>query len=287
MSNNRKRIQLIAVCALTIVIAALCVVLLKKPHQNATVAYELVQAQRSPMALNIALSISRVSGLRERYLLIYLHGLGGTYLEPYKAPAKRTFAAVTSEKFPTISLASCDYGRPIRWYKSSDMDDITLEIKRLGQKVQFDKIIMAGSSMGGSAALCYATAAPEEIRRKIVGIIAIYPAGDLVELYRTTRESVITFSLEKAFGGAPDRCAPLYLEASSLPRLANLAPSTKVYVISAQQDTVVPTALQNQLVASLERKNIPVHLEKLQCNHLKPPPPESFERALHFVADAG
>jgi pimeloyl-ACP methyl ester carboxylesterase len=218
-------------------------------------------------------------------LVVYLHGLGGTILEPYKHPSpKRSYAsAAFSLTNPILQFAAIDFGTPGVWVNGKDFDDITCGIEALLAQTSAKQIILAGSSMGGSAALTYAAKAPDEIRAKIIGIVAIYPVGNFAALYEQSSAPEVKLSMDLAFGGPVEKFRSKYMENSLLPNLSKVQRQTKFYIISAATDAVCPRQLQVLLSNELEKSGYKCQLETVQSTHLKAPPVESFCRGLDFV----
>jgi pimeloyl-ACP methyl ester carboxylesterase len=233
---------------------------------------------------DLAAVLSRQSE-RCNTLVVYLHGLGGTIFEPYKHPSpKRSYAS--SAFFGSVSnvqFAAIDFGVPGVWVNGKDFDDITCGIEALLAQTSAKQIILAGSSMGGSAALTYAAKAPDEIRAKIIGIVAIYPVGNFAALYEQSSAPEVKLSMDLAFGGPVEKFRSKYMENSLLPNLSKVQRQTKFYIISAATDTVCPRQLQVLLINELEKSGYRCQLETVQSTHLKAPPVESFCRGLDFV----
>jgi pimeloyl-ACP methyl ester carboxylesterase len=104
-----------------------------------------------------------------------------------------------------VQFAAIDFGVPGVWVNGKDFDDITCGIEALLAQTSAKQIILAGSSMGGSAALTYAAKAPDEIRAKIIGIVAIYPVGNFAALYEQSSAPEVKLSMDLAFGGPVEK----------------------------------------------------------------------------------
>jgi acetyl esterase/lipase len=245
-----------------------------------------IMGPRGALGISV-IAASKLAQPTDATVVVYLHGLGGNKSEPFKFPSREPFALAAMEKFPNIAFASCDYGTAGSWSHKVDLDDITSGITYLSKIIPFSRIIMAGSSMGGSFALTYATMAPKEVRDKIIGVAAIYPVGDFVELYRTTSEPVIKCALEKGFGGTPESARDRYLDSSFLTHLSSFPAKAKVYIVSSLKDTVCPTPLQNELTSKLRSNSTPVEIETFAGTHMQPPPGDCFQRALQFIVTPG
>lgn len=215
-------------------------------------------------------------------LVVYLHGMGSNYLEPYFVPDKEPIAPRLREAFPGIVLASLSYGKDSSWTNHKAIADINQNISELTYAYPVDSIVMMGTSMGGCAAVYYSAVAPEPIRRRIRGVVSIEGAGDLAGLFRSTGSTVVKFGISGAMGGTPEAVPDIYRQASFLSHLAELPQSTRFAIVSARQDTTVPPALQKELKERIEEHGNPVSYVELDAGH-EMPPPGVYVDALRFV----
>jgi len=216
-------------------------------------------------------------------ILFYFHGLGQTYKEPFKLPAKKPYAQSALDEYPKLTIASCNYSEQIVWYTPETLASATCGINHLFEKLPGARIILAGTSMGGCAALSYAVIAPEQIRKRIIGVVAVYASGDLARLYGLTKEKKVTDGLLSGFGGTPEQKREGYNRSSLVPNLATLPEHVRIYLISANHDVTIPTVMQQELYKLLVAKHIACKLESFEGTHLGPPISGSFERGLRFV----
>jgi pimeloyl-ACP methyl ester carboxylesterase len=274
-----KIIVLIAIIAIVGVIAGL--VIKTKP---ASVVYKIenVKCGSAEIVLGTA---ERRTATQDPILLFYFHGLGQTFTEPFKLPAKKTFAQSALEEYPFLTIAACNYSEKIVWYNADNLTSATCGINHILSQMPTARIVLAGTSMGGCAALTYAATAPAEIRNRIIGVVAIYACGDLTKLYQLTQEKRATDGLLSGFGGPPERNLERYNRASLIPNLTGLSKNMRVYLISANRDVVIPTVMQDELYKVLLADNIACKLETFEGTHLGFPVSGSFERGLHFVLD--
>ncbi len=266
------------------------VVLTSCGKKQATTDCEQIQAVRGDRSLTVGY-IAPSKGIleigTENALVVYLHGLSSNWQQPFQFPWKHTYADTVTHFRPGITFMSMQYGSSGSWIDESAFEDITTGINTILEKYPSEKIVLAGCSMGASSALSYAANAPDDIKKKIVGVVAMYPAGDFVELHDKTATPVVKMALEKCFGGKPDdpEARKRYLAVSPISNLEKFSKSTRVYVISASKDVTIPPKLQDELVEALKKNDIPTGYESVKCSHELPPPHKSFYDALKYALD--
>lgn len=210
-------------------------------------------------------------GPREYTLVVYLHGMGSNIREPFVSPADVTISNAFETVDRSTALLSCSYRKEQAWGNDASFADITQNIRHVMYELPFKRIVIAGTSMGGCTALNYAVAAPPDIKEKLVGVICVEGAGDLALLYQHTTVEGIRVSMAAAFGGTPQQLPQVYNSKSFLHNLDKLPAGVKVAIVSADQDTVVPAALQLDIVKQLQTKNLPVFHIPLHGPHHVPP----------------
>ncbi len=258
--------------------------------KQATTDCEQFQAIRGDRSLTVGyIAPSKgILGLGDdSTLVVYLHGLSANWQQPFQFPWKHTYADTVSHFRPGITFMSMQYGDSGKWIGEGGFEDITCGIKKILEKYPSDKIVLTGCSMGACSALSYPAAAPEEIRRKIVGVVAMYPAGDFVELHEKTATPVVKAALEQCFGGKPDDpdVKKRYLQMSPVSSIDKFPKSARVAVISASQDVTIPPSLQESLVEALKKGDIATRFESVKSSHELPPPHKSFYDALKYALD--
>lgn len=285
-SRRNKIIALSAGVVLLLIGAVVTLAILQNVHRR-TYTIHQIQGQSGPISLASMPPANRAQESRT-ILVLYLHGLGGTFEEPFKYPSKRrSYALSAVEKFPDVVFASCDYGNIGTWGSDTCFGDVTSAIKELSRQFPFKSIVLAGSSMGAATVLTYATQAPEEIRRKIIGLVVIYPTGDLLELYQTTSTAIMRLALEKGLGGTPESVKSHYINASFFTHLNAFPHHSRVSILSADQDKSVRTRLQRKVASELEAISIPVQLETVTHEHYEAPRAQHFAKGLAFVLNSG
>ncbi len=204
-------------------------------------------------------------------LIVYLHGMGSDFMEPIAYPTSNTIIDCILKKYPNLTFLSTNYGGKTQWGNDGSLFDISANIAELNKRSPINKIILIGSSMGGCVAMLYATIAPPQIKKRIIGVVSVEAAGDLLELYRVTGFPDIKTAMEKAFGCSPQECPELYRHKSFLRNLTTLNPSVKVFLVSARQDYTVPPRLQKELYNALKNLGIQVKLIDVDGVHTIPP----------------
>ncbi|HEY9677355.1 MAG TPA: alpha/beta hydrolase fold domain-containing protein [Drouetiella sp.] len=214
-------------------------------------------------------------------LVVYLHGQGSTYLEPFEQGDGPCIAEPIVKR-PNTVLLSCNYRAPASWGSDAAISDITQNIREMSQEYPIDKIVMMGTSMGGSIAPTYATLAPPDIKDKIVGVVSVEGTGDLSALFHETKMQSVKNALMVAFGGTPETNPNAYAAKSFLTHIHELPKGVKFVVVSASKDSVVPRPLQNRMVETLQSSQIPCRMIELDIHH-EAPPVDVYDTALGFV----
>jgi pimeloyl-ACP methyl ester carboxylesterase len=201
-------------------------------------------------------------------LFVYLHGMNGDYLEPFRFPKNKPLGPVLIDKFPTALILSCNYRHQASFGNDLALSDITQNIRQICLQYPIKKIILVGTSMGGMTVLNYGAVAPSDIQEKIGGIVSIEGTGDLLKLYEATKVLDIRTALVKAFGGTPQQVPQVYKNHSFIYNIHRLPSRIKVCVISSNRDSVVPPNLQDDVIAALDKNHNPNKLMRLSSAHV-------------------
>jgi pimeloyl-ACP methyl ester carboxylesterase len=229
-----------------------------------------------------AIAIPSSAAGQDSTLLVFLHGLGQDFTEPFKVPPGLTIAQGLVKEFPNLAILSCNYGRTPSWGTKAAREDITNNIHAVIESHPVKKIVLAGDSMGACSALVYACSAPKDIAEKIVGIVAAYPSADLEELHKTTEAPLVKSSMETALGKKPSEDAAVYRQNSLESNLPFFPRHIKVGIISASENTVFPAKLQTDVARLLKNRDVPVKMIQIEGN-LQTPPVKSMVEAMQFV----
>lgn len=282
----RKRF--IPILASAVTLLSVPVIVSSCGKKQATTDCEQIQVKSGKRDLTVGY-IAPSSGIfgigDESVLIVYLHGLGANWQQPFTLPWRHTYADTATHYKPGITFMSTQFGAGGKWADENSFNDVTNGINAILKKYPSKEIILTGCSMGGSTALSYAAGAPEEIRKKIIGVIAMYPAGDFVELHEKTTTALVRSALEQCFGGAPTtpEIKQRYLDMSIMPHINEFPKETRVYMMSAKADATIPPALQKSLADALKQHGVSVELEDIDCGHELPPSHKSFAKALSYV----
>lgn len=214
-------------------------------------------------------------------LVVYLHGQNSTYFEPFETGTGKCLAEVIIGKNDTV-LLSCNYRPPASWGNDAAMADITQNVREMCEEYPITKIVLMGTSMGGSVAPTYAAMAPPDIKGKIVGVVSVEGSGDLARLYNQTTMATVKNAMATSFGGTPEMQPLAYTSHSFLTHINELPQGVRFAVVSAQKDKVVPPSLQKEIVDALDKENIQHKLIELDINHMAPPI-SVYSRALEYV----
>lgn len=224
-----------------------------------------------------------LSGALDYTLVVYLHGMGSTQLEPFVAhPGQnQPVASVLSQANPRLAILSCNY-RKDSWGSDSAVADVVQNIREVLQKYPFKNIVFMGTSMGGCVALNLASIAPDDIKSKLLGVVSMESTGDLKALWDCTKDEQIRPAMMVAFGGTPDQVLETYKRKSFLQNIGSLPRGARIYVVSARADRVVPPELQKALVDALNQRAIANHMDEIDGNH-QAPDSDFYARGLRFV----
>lgn len=189
-------------------------------------------------------------------LIVYLHSLNGDYNEPFKGNGDDSLFRALLKEFPGASFMSFNYGRSPSWGSAAARIDISKLLGSTLKELNIKHILFIGVSMGASTALTYAATAPDYIKSRIVGIVAVSPCANLEDLYKQTATPEIKSSLENVFGIGKG-VMPIGYDQNSFDTSVIFFPSkVKVGVVSATEDKAVPIDLQKDVVRDLSNRDI-------------------------------
>lgn len=184
---------------------------------------------------------------RSGLLLVYLHGGGRDYLEPFSDGLYEQLLNV----YPGAVLLSPNYGGA-SWGTDASLADLDEVIGRVAKDYSTDKIVLVGNSMGAYVALVYAGVGAPQIKQRVIGVVAAQPASDLEKLYKTTSQKALPPWISAAYGGGPDERQEIYRQKSVAQNLNKIPKHCRVVVIAAERDVVVPYVLQKEVVAQVQ-----------------------------------
>lgn len=203
-------------------------------------------------------------------LLVYFHGLGQDYKEPFSVQVgSATMADAIMMEEASVAILSCNYGTA-SWGKAAALNDISKNIRDVLQAYPAFRIVLFGTSMGGGTAINYAALAPDDIKEKITGVLAVYPCGDLRALTSKSNNPAVKPSLMAALGN-PDADEKPWIEASCLNNIKDINKKVKVAVLTSSGDTTVPPEFQKSIVKALKKNGNKVKWITVDGNHGVPP----------------
>ncbi len=215
-------------------------------------------------------------------LVVYLHGMGSTFLEPFVTPESAPISKGLCDNHPDIIFASLNYRRAWSWGNDAAIADISQNIRELMQRFPVNRIVLIGTSMGGCTVLTYTALAPDDVKAKIIGAVSSEGAGDLARLFKETKNASIPQALINAFGGRPEAVPERYARQSFLSNIEQLRGQMRFAIISATRDAIVPPSFQKELVSVLEKRNLATRLIEVNGGH-GVPPAEYYAQGLDFV----
>lgn len=221
-------------------------------------------------------------GSKDLTLIVYLHGMGSNYLEPFMVPKGATIAQAAQGVNPAFVFASLSYRTTTSWLNDKALADINQNIRELCQRYPIKRIVIMGTSMGGCSSLAYSVMAPADIKEKMVGVVASEAAGDLGELYKKTPSNMVRSGILVGLGGTPQNLPQVYGARSFINNLGLLQPGLRVALISAQQDTVIPPQFQKEIKNKLEERAIPCLVIETPDKH-GIPEAKNYTEGLNFV----
>jgi dienelactone hydrolase len=206
-------------------------------------------------------------------LLVYFHGLGQDFREPFTVMVGTTRSATMADAIlmeeASVAILSCNYGTA-SWGRTAALNDITKNIRDVLQAYPAFRIVLFGTSMGAGTAINYAALAPEDIKKKVTGVLAVYPCGNLKDLLDKSHNPAVKPSLLAAFG-EPNNNNKEWDEASCLTNIKLIDKHVKVCVITSISDDVVPPEFQRAIVKALKKNGNKVKYTLVEGNHAVPP----------------
>ncbi len=196
-------------------------------------------------------------------LVVYLHSMG-------HGPDE--IASFQSGSEPLVSflidrnaiIASPAY-RGDSWMNPAAAADLTQMIRSLKSRYSIGSIVLAGISMGGSAALMYPLLAPSDI--SVNGIVAAVYASDVGELWSETKNTQVKESLRSAYGGTPTDQPRVYEERSVMRNIVRLPTSLPVALYASYSDSMIPSAQQTRLRDALGQRGNPLLFATIPGDH--------------------
>ena len=205
------------------------------------------------------------TGARKFTLVVYLHGMGGSFYEPFIFPKDKPLGPALLERDQALIMLSCSYRNKASWGNDAALADISQNIREICQQFPVQEIVLMGTSMGGCTVLNYAATAPQDIQEKICGIVSVESSGDLKALYRESK--VLQKAMEEAFGGTPEQVPAVYQAKSFITNVARLPKRVRISIVSAIRDDIIPSHFQRELVNVCRNNAITTNLIEINSRH--------------------
>ncbi|HEY9677510.1 MAG TPA: hypothetical protein V6C76_05850 [Drouetiella sp.] len=220
------------------------------------------------------------------FLVIYFHSYGGDYLEAFEKPSKSdSIAKAFMKDIPGVAVMTVDRDPAASLNGSDGYRVVTqLILQSYDKYPSLKHIILSGTSLGAYESVVYPFYAPANILEKIHGIISVEPTDDVAELYWKTGSPRVRELLNVAFHGSPKQ-EPDYYRTHSVKTIWSHMPDrpqTKVCIVSAKRDKVVPPMQQKRLATTLREKKMNVRLVEIDRTH-SVADAVTYGDALHFV----
>jgi pimeloyl-ACP methyl ester carboxylesterase len=214
--------------------------------------------------------IAPLTPFKDGCLVVYLHGMASSYIEPFVVPHGDPIADRLTNRNPSLVFMSCNYRDSQSWGSDAALSDITQNIHEVLAQYPIKKIVLMGTSMGGCTSLIYAELAPPDIKDRIAGVVSVEAAGDLTKLYNECRGHSIANAMFWALGGSPEQVPAAYNKRSFIQNLYLLPRSIRIVEVSARDDEIVPPQFQHEIVDALQSKQYNVKLIEVDGQHGAP-----------------
>lgn len=208
-------------------------------------------------------------------LVLYFHSLGhqGDEVQSFKA-GQDTLINVLMRR--EVIVAAPAY-RGDSWLNPAATADVTQLIRALQRDYSIGPIVLAGYSMGGTAALIYPLVAPKDI--PIAGIVAANFASDVSDLFNEGRNAQVKESVRAAYGGTPSERPGVYEERSLLRNLIQLPATLPVALYASYSDSMIGPIQQTRLRDALAARGQPLFYTVIPGDHKV----EGLDEGLAFV----
>eukprot|EP01052_Picozoa_sp_SAG31_P027450 SAG31_NODE_2572_length_5459_cov_3.008396_2_plen_822_part_00 len=178
-----------------------------------------------------------------RDLLMALHGHGSDRWQFVNDSRGECAGLREIAKRRGMLYVSPDYRAPSSWMGPAAEADVAQMLSMLREKLPIDRVILAGGSMGATAALSFAVLHPDLID----GVISLNGLADLVS-YENFSEAIT-----ESYGGSPKVVARERMLRSAELRPARLAGLALASTTGGRDESVPPDSVL-RLVSSLERR---------------------------------
>jgi pimeloyl-ACP methyl ester carboxylesterase len=181
-------------------------------------------------------------------LLFALHGHGADRWQFVKDQRDECRAAREAAAARRMVFVSPDYRAKTSWMGPAAEADMLQIIDDLRRRFKVEKVVLCGGSMGGTAALTFATLHPD----RIDGVVSMNGTANLVEFDRFQE------AIAASYGGSKTEKAAEYRKRSAELNADTL--TMPIAITVGGQDTVVPPESVLRLASVLQKQNRRVRL---------------------------
>ncbi len=174
------------------------------------------------------------------------------------------------------------------WLNAAAEADLHRLVVQTKAEHRVSTVVVTGGSMGGTAALIYASHHPDTVN----GVIALCPAVDTRALYEDmiTRDELVyrhlARSIRISYGGTPSQTPREYDYRSPIKQATHL--TMPVAMLHGDADPIIPVENSRSLAATLRAQGTPVLLEEIPGgDHEAPALDTPWPRYLDFVLAGG
>ncbi|MGC8862138.1 MAG: alpha/beta hydrolase family protein [Armatimonadota bacterium] len=219
--------------------------------------------------------ISEFDGVEDRYiieyprcrptgpLVFYLHGGLSHAEQGFCDDYDWCFRKLRNEVMGRNGVYVSPEYRGDSWMNAAAEADIRQLITDIRAEFALQCVVLTGASMGGTAALIYASHHPDSV----LGVVALCPATDMKALWAdlsTRREPLsrlLRRSIEDAYGGTPNQDPAEYSYRSSIEQVRHL--TMPVVLRHGDSDDLIPVWHARWLAAALRKQGTPVRYDEI------------------------
>ena len=239
---------------------------------------------------------SKVDGFEDRYiveyaagktpgpLVAYLHAGLSHAEQGFCEDSEWCFGALRDEVIRRGGVYLAPEYRGNSWMGAPAEADLAALLVELKLSHKTSKVILAGTSMGGTSALIFASHHADII----AGVIALCPVTDMKKLYRAMDRNEdlmsrhLVKSIVRSYGGTPDANPGEYVHRSSVRQAARL--KMPVVIRHGDADRIVPISHSTSLVEKLRIQGTRVRLDVIEGgDHTAPTIDVPWREYLDFV----
>jgi pimeloyl-ACP methyl ester carboxylesterase len=196
--------------------------------------------------------ILRPAGRRSDRLFFFFHGMDGDC-----GDAVIVRGLVTSLGATVVAMG----GRGASWVSNAFLADAAQIMRR--HAAGFSGCHLAGVSMGGTQALCLAALLPDDLRRSVLGVLALIPGADLPTVIEASSNERVRNTLRASVDGD----VSVLRERSPAALVQRYTPNLPFVIVGNREDTLLPSGALTAFIARLREAGHPVTLFGAPGNH--------------------